>query len=122
LDGFGKKIHFVISLDVDNHELINRLSGRRTCPACGKGYHAIYNRPTQEGVCDSCGDLLVQRDDDSEHTVINRLKVYDQQTSSLKSYFSDLGLLHCVSGSGSIGDIQSLIFSVIGSGGIGDHS
>jgi len=122
LDGIGKKIDLVISLEVDNQELINRLSGRRTCPACGKGFHVIYDKPVREGVCNSCGSLLVQRDDDSEHTVINRLKVYEQQTSSLKSYFKDLGILYSVSGSGSISDIQSQICSIIDAGGIGDHS
>lgn len=122
LDGIGKKIDVVISLDVDNQELINRLSGRRACPSCGKGYHVIYDKPAQDGICDSCGTALVQRDDDSELTVVNRLKVYEQQTSSLKSYFQDLGLLSSVSGSGSIGDIQSKICAIIDKGGIGDHS
>ena len=118
----GKKIDFVISLEVDFQELIERLSGRRACPSCGKGYHVIYDKPVREGVCDSCGSLLVQRDDDSEHTVINRLKVYEEQTSSLKSYFKELGIFYSVSGSGSITDIQSLICSFIDNGGIGDHS
>lgn len=122
LDGIGKKIDLVISLDVDNQELISRLSGRRTCPACGKGYHVIYDKPVREGVCNSCGTILVQRDDDSEHTVINRLKVYEQQTSSLKLYFKDLGILYSVSGSGSISEIQSQISSIIDAGGIGDHT
>lgn len=122
LDGVGKKIDLVISLEVDNQELIKRLSGRRTCPACGKGFHIIYDKPVREGVCDSCGVFLVQRDDDSEQTVINRLKVYEQQTSSLKSYFRDLGLLHSVSGSGSISDIQSQVCSVIDKGTVGDRS
>ncbi len=122
LDGFSKKIDFVISLDVDSQELISRLSGRRTCPVCGKGYHVIYNKPEREGVCDSCGALLVQRDDDTENTVINRLNVYEMQTAALKSYFKDLGILHCVSGSGSISDIQTQISSIIDIGGIGDHS
>lgn len=122
LNGIGKKIDFVISLDVDNQELIKRLSGRRTCPACGKGFHVIYDKPELEGICDSCGTLLVQRDDDSEHTVISRLKVYEEQTSSLKSYFKDLAILYSVSGSGSISDIQSQIGSIIDAGGFGDHS
>ena len=123
LDGLGKKIDFVISLDVDTHELIDRLSGRRTCPACGKGFHVIFDKPEQEGICDSCGASLVQRDDDSEHTVINRLKVYEEQTSSLKVYFKDMGILFSVSGSGSIGDIQANICSIIAfNGGVGDRS
>ena len=122
LDGIGKRIDVVISLDVDNQELIDRLSGRRACPSCGKGYHVIYDKPAKEGVCDACGAFLVQRDDDSEQTVINRLKVYEQQTSSLKSYFKELGLLYSVSGSGSISDIQSRVCAIIDKGGIGDRS
>lgn len=122
LDGIGKKIDLVISLDVDNQELISRLSGRRACPSCGRGYHVIYDKPVKEGVCDSCGSFLVQRDDDSEQTVINRLKVYEQQTSSLKAYFKDLNLLYSVSGSGSISDIQSQVFAIIDKGGVGDRS
>ena len=98
------------------------MSGRRTCPACGKGFHVIYDKPEREGVCDSCGTLLVQRDDDSENTVISRLKVYEEQTSPLKSYFKDLGILYSVSGTGSIGAIQSQIASIIDAGGFGDHS
>lgn len=122
LDEMGKKIDFVISLNVDNKELIGRLSGRRTCPACGKGFHILYDKPQREGVCDSCDTNLVQRDDDSESTVINRLKVYDDQTSSLKSYFKDLGIISSVTGTGSIADIQSKISTIIETGGTGDHS
>lgn len=122
LDRIGKHIDYVISLDVDRQELISRLSGRRTCPSCGKGYHVIYDMPQRDGFCDSCGTALVQRDDDTEQTVINRLKVYEDQTASLKSYFNDLGLLYNVSGIGSISDIQSRICSVLEADGIGDNS
>lgn len=122
LSGFGMKIDVVISLDVDSQEIVERLSGRRTCPACGRGFHTIFSRPLQEGICDSCGANLVQRDDDSEATVVNRLKVYDQQTSTLKTYFNDLGILTTVSGSGSISDIQLRICSIIDQGSVGDHS
>ena len=71
----------------DNQEVIKRLSGRRTCSGCGKGYHIIFSKPVRENVCDVCGMSLVQRDDDSELTILNRLDVYEQQTSSLKEYF-----------------------------------
>jgi len=117
-----KKIDYVISLDVNRQELINRLSGRRTCTSCGKGFHVIFDKPKRDGICDSCGAELIQRDDDAESTVINRLKVYEEQTASLKSYFNDLGLLHTVSGSGSISEIQLNISSIIESGGLGDNS
>lgn len=122
LNEIGRRIDFVISLDVVKHELISRLSGRRTCPECGKGFHVIYDKPLRDGFCDACGTALVQRDDDTEQTVINRLKVYDDQTASLKSYFKELGLLHTVSGIGSIQDIQSQICSIFETGGLGDNS
>jgi len=122
LDSLDKKIDFVISLEVDDKELILRLSGRRTCPTCGKGYHVLYNKPEKEGFCGACGTQLVQRDDDSELTVINRLNVYEQQTSSLKSYFSQLGILYNISGSGSIDEIQKQISAVLDTGDFGDHS
>ena len=122
LDSLGKKIDCVISLDVPDSELIARLSGRRACSSCGKGYHVLFDRPRIDGVCDSCGSALIQRADDSEETVMNRLKVYEDQTSSLKSYFKDMGLLFSVSGCGTITDIQAQVFSIIDSGGTGDHS
>ncbi len=122
LDQLGKKIDFVISLDVASSELISRLSGRRTCSSCGKGYHLIYDKPKQSDVCDVCNSLLIQRDDDTEHTVVNRLKVYEEQTASLKSYYKDLGIFYSVTGIGSISEIQSQINSIIDTGAIGDHS
>lgn len=122
LGGIGKAIDCVISLEVDNQELISRLSGRRSCPVCGKGYHVIYEKPLADGMCDVCNTSLVQRNDDAEQTVINRLKVYDDQTSALKIFFKELGVLHSVSGSGLIIDIQKEIFSILDSGAIGDHS
>jgi adenylate kinase len=109
----GKHIDHVISLDVDNTEIIQRLSGRRTCPTCGKGYHLIYDPPKIEGKCDGCGSGLIQRDDDKEETVKNRLAVYDQQTSPLKSYYEQAGLLRHIAGSGSIQDIQLQIRNVL---------
>ena len=71
LNSLGKKIDYVISLEVDDEVLVLRLSGRRTCSACGKGYHILYSKPERDGVCDVCNSALVQRNDDSEATVIN---------------------------------------------------
>ena len=109
LKGLGKHIDHVISLDVDFAEIVQRLSGRRTCPACGKGYHVTYDPPAVEGKCDVCSADLTQRDDDKEETVKNRLSVYDQQTAPLKAYYEKTGLLRHVDGSGSIQDIQCQI-------------
>ncbi|MSN27123.1 MAG: adenylate kinase [Geobacter sp.] len=114
LQAIDKSIDHVISLDVDNAEIVRRLSGRRTCSSCGKGYHVLYDPPKDSKVCDICGSLLVQRDDDSESTVKNRLAVYEQQTSPLKEYYESIGLLRHISGQGTISDIQAQISKSIG--------
>lgn len=113
LEKLGKKIDCVISLDVNNAEIIERLSGRRACPSCGKVYHVNFDPPAREGLCDLCDVTLVQRDDDVENTVKNRLSVYDQMTSPLKAYYQCAGLLLSIDGSGSILDIQSQITLVL---------
>lgn len=119
LGSISKTIDHVISLEVDNVEIINRLSGRRTCSACGKGYHVLYDPPKVSSVCDACGSSLIQRADDTESTVRNRLEVYEQQTEPLKAYYETKGLLRHIAGFGSIKDIQHEISSYIG--GVGDH-
>lgn len=119
LSSLSKSIDHVISLEVASSELINRLSGRRTCSACGKGYHLVYERPLKEGVCDICNSTLIQRDDDSESTVANRLQVYEQQTAPLKAYYQSKGLLRNIAGTGSIKEVQEKIMSCIG--GAGDY-
>ena len=121
LAGIGREIDHVISLDLDNDTIIQRLSGRRTCAACGKGYHVVNNPPKIANICDVCGGALVQRDDDQEHTVKNRLNVYDQQTSPLKSYYEQSGLLRHIKGCGSIVDIQQQIGKLLDGGKV-DHS
>ena len=120
LRGIEKKIDHVISLDVNNADIIQRISGRRTCPACGKGYHETYDPPKVAGVCDACETALIQREDDCEETVKNRLAVYDQQTSPLKVYYQNAGLLRHIDGSGSIQGIQLQIKAVL-EGQVGDH-
>jgi len=113
LGDLSMQIDHVISLDLDNSEIVQRLSGRRTCSACGKGYHVLYEPPVVDGVCDSCQSPLVQREDDKEETVKKRLAVYDQQTAPLKAYYEQAGLLRHIDGSGSIVDIQAQIENVL---------
>jgi adenylate kinase len=120
LESLGKSIDFVISLDVDNAEIILRLSGRRTCSSCGKGFHISFDPPKIDGICDSCNSPLIQRNDDSEDTVRNRLTVYDQMTAPLKDYYELAGLLRHIDGSGSIHTIQQQIESLL-EGVTGDH-
>ena len=122
LEKIGKRVEHVISLELENAEVIKRLSGRRTCSSCGKGSHIIFEPTRVDGVCDVCGSALIQRADDTEETVKNRLEVYDLQTAPLKAYYVSKGLLRHVSGSGAISDIQKQICSFIDGGGTGDHS
>lgn len=121
LEKMGKAVEHVISLELDNAEVIRRLSGRRTCSACGKGSHIIFDPTKVDGICDVCGSALIQRADDSEQTVKNRLDVYDLQTAPLKAYYESKGLLRHIPGTGAIKDIQKQICSFI-DGGSGDHS
>lgn len=85
----GVIIDHVVNIDVADEEIIQRLSGRRVHPASGRVYHTIYNPPKVEGKDDVTGEPLIQRDDDSEETVKNRLAVYHDQTEPLVSYYSN---------------------------------
>lgn len=96
----GRAITTVLLVDVPEDELVQRLAGRRTCRACGKGYHAVFDPPKQEGICDACGGEVYQRADDNEETVRNRLAVYSRQTEPLVDYYTSQGLLQAVAGGG----------------------
>jgi adenylate kinase len=113
LGKLGQKIDHVLSIEVDNEELVKRLSGRRTCRDCGAMYHVMFTPSEKEGVCDKCTGDLYQRDDDNEATVRNRLKVYADQTFPLIEYYRNQGLLREIEGTGSIDEIYGRIKQVI---------
>ena len=113
LSELGRSIEHVISLEVDTEEIVKRLSGRRSCSSCGKGYHVTFDAPAQAGVCDLCGAVLVQRADDQEDTVRHRLLVYEQQTAPLKEYYRSKQVLCSIPGMGAIAEIQQRIISVL---------
>lgn len=96
----GIPLDHVISLDVPREELVRRLSGRRTCRACGTMYHVLFDPPRRDGVCDRCGGELYQRDDDREETIRARLEVYDRATAPLTAFYRGRGLLREVDGTG----------------------
>jgi len=98
LEKLGKKLDYVIHVDVPKEKLIERLTGRRVCPSCGATYHVIYNPPKEDGVCDKDGTELIQRDDDTEETVQNRLKVNIEQTKPLLDFYEKQGILVTVDG------------------------
>ena len=92
----------VVNIAVDDSVLIDRIVGRRVCPVCKAGYHVKYLQPKVEGICDECGGQLVQRKDDTEETVKNRLEVYANQTKPLLEFYNKLGLVKSIDGIGEI--------------------
>ena len=88
-----KEIDAVINFVLDRETIIKRLSGRRVCKSTGKIYHVIYNPPKVEGIDDETGEALIQRDDDKEDAILNRLEVYQAQTEPLINYYREKGLL-----------------------------
>ena len=98
LDAMGVVIDKVIDIEVPDDKIVQRLSGRRVCADCGASYHLEYKKPEKEGICNVCGGKLVQRKDDHPDTVLDRLKVYHEQTEPLKDYYSKAGLLKVVEG------------------------
>ena len=109
----GKTLDSVISLQVDTDALVERLTGRRTCTGCGKGFHLQFDPPTEAGKCSSCGAELMQRDDDSEATIRNRMKIYQQQTAPLEDYYRQEGLLVVVDGMGDISTVKQTILAAL---------
>jgi adenylate kinase len=114
LEGIGSGIDHVICVEVPNEELVGRLTGRRTCGACGAMFHVEFNPPEREGSCDACGGDLFQREDDKEDTIRSRLAVYDEQTAPLIAYYRRGGLLRPIDGVGNMEEILGRIQGVLG--------
>jgi len=112
----GIRIDAVIFFNVDDNIIVERLSGRRSCPSCGAVYHMKYNPPRSDELCDRCGTKLVQRDDDKEEVVRRRLEVYRKQTEPLINYYREKGILKIVDGSGSVEEVSKKVTSVLGNG------
>ena len=98
LKNMGVKIDRVLSIEVSDEDIIRRMSGRRVCPDCGASYHIEYKKPVLDGVCNICGASLIIRKDDKPETVLDRLKVYHEQTEPLKDFYKELGILVTVEG------------------------
>lgn len=111
LKELGAPLPTVVSLEVDEEEVVRRLAGRRTCQACGEPFHVEFHPPRREGICDKCGRTLIQREDDKEETIRRRLQVYREQTEPLISYYEKQGLLETVHGLGETGDVFARIAS-----------
>lgn len=99
------EIDLVLNIAVDLEMLVERAVGRRICTKCAAVYHVKFNQPKADGVCDNCGTILIQRDDDKEATVRNRLNVYKDQTAPLIEHFKTKGNLVDIDGSKGIEDV-----------------
>lgn len=118
LDGNGMRIDHVVEMTVDDDALVERISGRFSCVACGAAYHDRFNRPKVEGVCDACGGgEFVRREDDNAETVATRLRAYHAQTAPLLPYYRERGALRPVDGMAEIDAVTRQIEAVLDGGG-----
>ncbi len=103
-----------LSVDVPMDDLMKRLTGRRTCKSCQQMYNVHFSAPAKDGVCDKCSGELMQRGDDTEDTIKNRLDVYEKSTAPLIDYYNGKGILKSVEGTGNIDDIFNKVCSILG--------
>ena len=113
LDAMGVKIDAVVSIEVADEKIVERMSGRRVCPTCGASYHILYKPSEKEGVCTKCGADLIIRKDDNPETVLARLHTYHQQTEPLKGYYANKGLLIEIEGQEEVADTTALTFGAL---------
>ena len=110
----GEKVDYAINVDVPDENIINRMSGRRACLGCGATYHITFNPPVKEGICDTCGQELVLRDDDKPETEKKRLDVYHQQTQPLIDYYKNAEVLAEVDGTQPMDAVFQGIVEILG--------
>lgn len=113
LDAMGVEIDAVLSIEVADEKIVERMSGRRICSSCGASYHVAYKAPKTEGICDSCGSALYIRDDDAAETVLKRLTTYHNTTEPLKEYYAAKGLLVCVEGQEEVADTTAEVMKAL---------
>ncbi len=114
LVSMGRKLDRAVSYEIASALLVDRMSGRRSCPKCGAVYHVSANPPRQAGVCDREGAALVQRDDDKAETVAKRLTEYEAKTAPLKRYYQERGALSEVAGTGTPDEVLAAALRVLG--------
>lgn len=113
LEQMGITLDAVINIEVAQEAVLERLGGRLSCPQCGATYHAKYEPPSVEGVCDICGTTLITRDDDKPEAIANRLLVYKEKTQPLIDFYSDLGKLVDVDGSKDPDAVEQQIIALL---------
>ena len=110
----GIVIDAVVSIEISDETIMERMSGRRVCESCGASYHLVAVPPKQEGVCDKCGGKLVQRKDDAPETVKARLEVYHKETEPLKDFYAKRGLLKSVENQATVAETSQVILRALG--------
>lgn len=113
LTDHGLSIDHVLVLEVPDSELVRRLTARRSCQECGHIYNLVFNPPQVEGKCDNDGSTLIHRSDDTEETVVNRLKVYQQETKPLIDHYEPKGVIRHIDGTGDVQAIYQRIMAVL---------
>lgn len=113
LSDLNRKVDAVINIEVEEEELMNRLTGRRICEVCGTTYHLVFNPPKVEGVCDLDGGKLYQREDDNPETVANRLSVNVKQTKPLLDFYENQGVLKNIDGSRQIDNVTEDVIQIL---------
>lgn len=114
LEARGVFLDSVVSLDVSDATVVDRLSQRYVCGSCGRVYNLVSQAPAEQGACDDCGGRLEQRTDDEPETVVERLRVYDEQTQPLRGFYQSRSLLSSVDGNGSTEEVYARIRKAIG--------
>ena len=109
----NEKIDLALDVEATDELIIKRMAGRRTCPSCGAIYHIVTLQPKVEGKCDRCGADLIQRKDDNEETVKNRLKIYHEITEPLISYYKKEGILEEIDGAEDLDKVFEKVKTII---------
>jgi len=114
LDEQGIELDVVLSIEISDDEILERLGGRRACPDCNSIFHIESKPPEKDGVCDNCGAALIIRKDDEKETISNRLQAYHRDTEPLKEYYRSKGKLKTVDNIPGIAETTVAMFSVLG--------
>jgi len=114
LESLGIQLTAVINVHVEDKVLLKRMAGRRVCPKCSATYHVSFHPPVKPGLCDVCGTALIQRSDDLEESVLNRLRIYNEKTKPLIEYYQKQKLLMEIDGERSSDSVFSEIVSRLG--------
>lgn len=108
------RIDKVLSIELEDEVILDRLSGRRECSKCGKTFHVLFQKPQKEGICDVCGGELICRKDDNPETIKSRLSVYHKQTEPLIAFYKNMGILTPVESKKDVENTTKEVFKALG--------